>query len=258
MHKLTFINGRSILHRLYPIIKFIWLLLGSILVFFLNDSLLLLFTAGVCLLILHLIHSGIWRIRGFRFAFLTGCVLLILYLLFDKTGRILLDPGINLLILTSGGLDMGIRFSSRFFSIVFLSYLLILTTRPNDLAYALMKMGIPYRYGFMLVTALRLAPILEEEGRTIYKAQLVRGIRYDKGSLRRIFLITRQFMTPLLISAIRRADKLVFSMEGRGFGKSQRRTFRSQAAPTLLDLIISVILVVSFSALLILNYEGNL
>jgi len=253
MHKLTYIPGRSILHRLYATTKLTWLLLGSILVFFLNDSLLLLLTAGVYLLILNLIHPGIWRIRGFRFAFLTGCVLFIMYLLFDKTGRIFLDPGVDLLILTTGGLDLGIRFSSRFFSIVFLSYLFILTTQPNDLAYALMKMGIPYRFGFMLVTALRLAPILEDEGQTIYKAQLVRGIRYDKGNLRKFFLIIQQFMTPLLISAIRRADKLVFSMEGRGFGKNKRRTFRSQAAPTYLDLIISIILLVSFSALLILN-----
>lgn len=258
MRKLTFIHGTSILHRLYPITKFIWLILGSILVFFLQNSLLLLLVAVVCLIILHIIYPGIWRVRGFRFVFLTGWVLLVLYLLFNKTGRILFDPGFDVLILTTGGLDLGSRFSSRFFSVVFLSYLFILTTQPNQLAYALMKMGIPYRFGFMLVTALRLAPILEEEGRTIYKAQLVRGVRYDKGNITKLFLLIRQFMTPLLISAIRRADKLVFSMEGRGFGKYKHRTFRSQTSPTPLDLIISLILSISFSALLMINHGGFL
>jgi energy-coupling factor transport system permease protein len=117
-----------------------------------------------------------------------------------------------------------------------------------------MKLGLPYRFGFMLVTALRLAPILEEEGQTIYKAQLVRGIRYDTGGIKKWILIVQQFMTPLLISALRRADKLVFSMEGRGFGKYTTRTFRNQSSPTSLDLIMSIILTLLFTTLILLNY----
>ncbi len=258
MRKLSYIQGHSIIHRLYPSTKFIWLLLGSMLVLFLTESVLLLLIAGGCFFLLLLIHPGIWRIRGFRFAFLTGWMLFILYLLFEKTGRILFNPGVDLLTITTGGLDMGLRFSCRFLSIVFLSYIFILTTQPSDLAYALMKTGIPYRYGFMLVTALRLAPIMEDEGGTIYKAQLVRGIHHDKGYLRKIMLLVQQFMTPLLISALRRADKLVFSMEGRGFGKYKQRTFRSQDSATILDAIISLVLFGFYSGLLILNFGGIL
>ena len=151
----------------------------------------------------------------------------------------------------------GLSYSGRFLAIVFMSYLFVLTTDPSDLAYALMNFGLPYRFGFMLVTALRLAPVMEDEGLTIYRAQLARGIRYDVANPKKFLLLVQQFMLPLLISAIRRADKLVFSMEGRGFGAHTKRTFRKRPSMTNNDLNISIGLVLFYSALLFLEY-GNI
>lgn len=254
MHKLSYRPGHSLAHRLYPLTKFMWLLAGTVFVFIIQDGRLLIITAGLLALILVFIHPQIWHIRGFRLAFFTGLALFVLYLLFEKSGQVIYDPGIHILQITSGGILLGLRFSGRFLAIVFMSYIFILTTDPSDLAYALMKFGLPYRYGFMLVTALRLAPVMEEESRTIYHAQLVRGIRYDQTSILKVPLLVQQFLTPLLISAIRRADKLVFSMEGRGFGAQKTRTFRKRPAMTSSDLYISLAFIVYFAALLILNY----
>ncbi len=256
MRKLAYQPGNSIIHRLYPVTKFAWLLLGTALLFVLSNGYLLFLTAIFFMLILISIAPKIFSIRGFRLILLTGTILLLLYVIFDKSGTLLFDPGMNFLRITKGGLLTGLLFSGRFVSIVFLSYLFILTTEPNQLAYALMKLGLPYRFGFMLVTALRLAPIMEDEGRTIYHAQLVRGIRYDQGGLKKILLMIQQFMTPLLISALRRADKLVFSMEGRGFGKYQTRTFRRTASPTHLDITISFALLIFFILMIAINYGG--
>ena len=256
MHKLSYQPGNSLIHQLYPLTKFAWLLAGTVIVFIIQDGWLLMMTALFFTTVLAFINSEIWRIRGFRFAFLTGVGLFVLYLMFEKSGRVLLDPGINLLRITSEGVSMGLRFSGRFLAIIMMSYIFILTTDPSDLAYALMKIGLPYRYGFMLVTALRLAPVLEDEGRTIYQAQLVRGIRYDQANPRKVILLAQQFMTPLLISALRRADKLVFSMEGRGFGAQPTRTFRKRPIPTRFDLYISIGLTIYFSALVFLDLTG--
>jgi energy-coupling factor transport system permease protein len=254
MAKLSYLPGSSIAHQLYPLTKFIWLLVATVLVFLIQDGRLLMATAGLSALVLISIDRNLWGMRGFRLVLITGMTLLLLYLVFDKSGQVLFDPGYQILSITSGGLLMGLRFSGRFLSIVFMSYIFILTTDPSDLAYALMKVGLPYRYGFMLVTALRLAPVMEEEGQTIYRAQLVRGIRYDRGNLRKMVLIIQQFMTPLLISALRRADKLVFSMEGRGFGKQSQRTFRKRPPLTILDLNVSLAMTLYFVMLITLNY----
>jgi len=255
MHKLKFVPGNSVIHRLYPLTKLIWLILGSIVCFLIDNGWLLLFIALFFQLILFLLNLHVFKIRGFRFTLVTGGMLLILYLLFDKSGILLFHPGIDVLRITSGGLSLGLRVSSRFWAVIFLSYIFILTTDPALVAYALMKVGLPYRFGFMLVTALRLAPLMEEEGKTIYRAQLVRGIRYDRADFRKIPLLTQQFITPLLIGAIRRADKLVFSMEGRGFGQHKNRTFLTETSPTYLDFAISLFLVLFFTTILIMDFK---
>ncbi len=72
----------------------------------------------------------------------------------------------------------GSHVGARFLDVVLLSYLFVLTTEPNLLAYGLMQVGLPYRFGFALVTALRLVPVFEKEGETVYRAQLARGIAY--------------------------------------------------------------------------------
>jgi energy-coupling factor transport system permease protein len=168
-----------------------------------------------------------------------------MYILFEKSGDLIATTRFPLVNITTGGLVSGAIFSGRFLSVVFLSYLFVLTTEPSDLAYALMKAGLPYRWGFMFVTALRLAPIMEEEGRIIYRAQLARGIQYDRNNLKKLLLYIQQFMSPLLIVALRRVDKLVFSMEGRGFGKNAHRSFYRSISPTYLDLLAITSLIIT-------------
>jgi energy-coupling factor transport system permease protein len=205
-----------------------------------------------------IIYPSIWKVRGFRFAFATGLALFSLYLLFVKTGQTVVDPGLDIFKITTGGLETGFLYGGRFFTVIFLSYLFILTTDPSSLAYALMRLGIPYRFGFMLVTALRLAPILENEGQNIYRAQLTRGIRYDHAGIKKIVLLFRQFLTPLLVISLRRADHLYFSMEGRGFGKSRKRTFRKAVYPSSLDLYCSLGLLLFFAVIFAVAAGGFL
>jgi energy-coupling factor transport system permease protein len=136
---------------------------------------------------------------------------------------------------SSGAIGAGIYVAGRFLSVVLLSYLFVLTTEPNDLAYALMRAGLPYRYGFALITALRLVPIFEQEGQIVYSAQLARGARYDVKSPRRLLALARHFVLPLLISALGKVDALAVSMEGRCFGKYPTRTFLRQTRATWMD-----------------------
>lgn len=253
MKKLSFQPGQSILHQVHPLSKFIWVLITSVLVFIINDGLLMFALTFWCLIYLFAVYPQIWKVRGFKFVLLTGMSLFILYVLFDKTGVVLFNPGKPTFRITSGGIIIGLLISGRFLTIVTVSYLFVLTTNPADLAYALMRIGVPYRIGFMFVTALRLAPLLEDEGQTIYQAQLVRGVKYDKGNVKRFILLIRQFMTPLLFSALSRADKLVFSMEGRGFGQYRNRTFRKKPRLNTWDFIFNIGMIIISVVTLILN-----
>jgi energy-coupling factor transport system permease protein len=257
MHKLSYQPGLSFLHRLYPLTKFFWLILASVLIFIIGDVIILWATAGLSLVLLFVIFHDIWFVRGFRLALVTSSMLLILYLLFEKSGNILISSNYPILRVTTEGLETGLRVSSRYLSIIVLSYIFILSTDPNHLAYAFMELGLPYRFGFMLVTALRLVPILEQEGVTIYRAQLVRGIEYDHKGLRKIFLFMQQFLTPLIFVTLKRVDHLVFSMEGRGFGQFQTRTFRTRTKPTHLDTLVNLGNLLYFSVALLINFGGQ-
>ncbi|HUV74077.1 MAG TPA: energy-coupling factor transporter transmembrane component T, partial [Anaerolineae bacterium] len=121
-------------------------------------------------------------------------------------------------------------------------------TDPSSLAYALMQIGLPYRYGFVLITALRLAPIFEVESNTVYQAQLTRGVKYDVRSPRKFVTLARQLILPLLVSALSKVDELAVSMEGRCFGKYPTRTYRRTTRYTKWDFLALVLLAVGLIA----------
>jgi energy-coupling factor transport system permease protein len=181
------------------------------------------------------------QVRGVRLFVTTALLLAALQVLFVHQGRVLVRMGP--LAVTAGGVEAGVYVAARFLSVILLSYLFVLTTDPNDLAYGLMRAGLPYRYGFALITALRLVPVFEQEGQIVYRAQLARGVRYDTRSPRRFLTLGRQFFLPLLVSALGKVDSLAVSMEGRCFGKYPTRTFLREVRSTRQDVIAVALLV---------------
>lgn len=215
--------GSSWLHQLHPLVKFAWLIWGTVFVFWVENVwavLAVVLAAGIGFA---LCRVDLRQLRGWRLLIATATFLALLQILFISEGRVLLSLGpLNV---TTRGLESGIYVGGRFLSVLMLSYLFVFTTEPNDLAYALMRMGLPYRYGFALITALRLVPVFEQEGQIVYRAQLARGIAYDTRNPRRFLTLARQFFFPLLVSALGKVDALAVSMEGRCFGKYPDRTF---------------------------------
>lgn len=238
--RIAYVPGDSFLHRLYPLTKAAWLVGGTALVFLIRNPWVV--AAAVGLLLASSAAAGLrlGRVRGTRLFLATALTLGLLQAVFLHEGELVWQAGP--LRITAGGVQAGIYVAGRFLSVILLSYLFVLTTDPNDLAYALMRAGLPYRYGFALITALRLVPRFEQEGQIIYQAQLARGVQYDLRSPRRLLLLARQFFLPLLVSALGTVDGLAVSMEGRCFGKYPTRTFLRQARPGWADAAALVLL----------------
>jgi energy-coupling factor transport system permease protein len=238
--KIAYQPMASWLHALHPLVKLCWLIGFGVSLFAIHSPvwvLIVLLLAVVCfpLSSLSLRHD----VRGMRFLTITGSMLFLVQVLFNHTGATILHlplGPVNLSI-TDVGITYGIYIGGRFLAFIFLSYLFVLTTEPSALAYALMQIGLPYRYGFVLITALRLAPIFEVEANTVYQAQLTRGVRYDVRSPRRFLTLARQLILPLLVSALSKVDDLAVSMEGRCFGKYATRTYRRAPTYTRRDLL---------------------
>lgn len=240
--RVTYRPGTSLLHRLHPLVKLAWLIGGTVAVFALKQPEAVLGIALLAGLAFPLNGLALRKVHGLRLFAFTGLTLFLVQVLFTRDGTTVLRIGpLNV---TWDGIAAGIYVAGRLLSVILLSYLFVLTTEPNDLAYTLMRIGLPYRYGFMLITALRLVPLFEEEAHIVYQAQLVRGIAYDRGGPRRFLTLARQFFLPLLVSAMSKVDALAVSMEGRCFGKYPRRTFLREVRFTWQDGVAVGVLVV--------------
>jgi energy-coupling factor transport system permease protein len=163
------------------------------------------------------------------------------------------------LTVTTAGVSLGLSMTLRFLVIVLSSFWFISITDPNRLASSLMQVGLPYRYGFMLVTALRFLPQFEIESNTVRNAQLTRGIRLQKHGIKNIYNHVKFTLRPLIFSALQKAETLARSMEGRGFGLYKTRTFVDKAELTKGDLMaISIILSTTISLVILLTFFYDL
>ena len=117
--------------------------------------------------------------------------------------------------------------SIRLFNLLNVSFLFFRTVSPEELGGALRKMGIPYRFAFILTTAMRYVPLIGEKLRNIIDAQRSRGI-----DLRPRLKNVPNFMAllmPLLAQSFVLSDELAMAMESRGFGRkgrSSRKQYR--------------------------------
>ena len=237
--KITYQPKDSLLHRLHPLVKLAWLVAGSLALFLVSSPWWVLLCLGLVLSAFPVAGLSLRRdVRGLRFLVSTAGLLFAIQTVFTHRGVVLfhlLPLGAGYLPITAAGLASGIYIGGRFLTLILLSMLFVLTTEPGLLAYALMRAGLSYRYGFALITALRLAPVFEVEGNIVYQAQLARGVRYDVRSPRRFLTLARQLFLPLLVSALSKVDALAVSMEGRCFGKYRSRTFLRQTRATWTD-----------------------
>lgn len=245
--RIAYQPGTSILHRLHPLVKAAWLIGATAALFAVHSPWIVLAVLGSLLTASILAHLPIGRVRGVRGFVRTAVLLGVLQIAFLRQGRVLVEAGP--MAVTDAGIKAGIYVAGRFLSVVLLSYVYVLSTDPNGLAYALMQAGLPYRFGFALITALRLVPIFEQEGRIVYRAQLARGVRHDVRSPKRLLALARQFIMPLLVSALSKVDALAVSMEGRCFAKYPTRTFLREVHFERRDLAATALLVATLALL---------
>ena len=247
----TYNQGNSPFHRLNPITNLIILICIVILIFYFSHPIF-----SLLLLIIVLLMYGIAGInitviaKKARFLIFFCIFIFLIQLIFTADGNIIFTivpntspilPGF--LPITDHGVHLALSMTFRFLVIVFISLFFIAITDPNMFAYSLMKLGLPYRYGFMLITALNFLPQFEIEANIVRKAQLSRGIKIEAGGLKGIYNHIKFTLRPLIISALQKADSIARSMEGRGFGLYKKRTFVDKNRVTTQDKIIGPVII---------------
>lgn len=156
-----------------------------------------------------------------RFALAFSALLFLAQILSVREGVVLFRVGISI---TSQGLWLGAGMALRFLVILSASFLFVVTTDPDALAGALIRWGIPYRYGFTLILALRFVPFFRRELRTVREAQRLRGVQASVRSINGIRRAIQYTFIPVLVAGLIRVDTIAMSMKGRAFGALPTRT----------------------------------
>jgi energy-coupling factor transport system permease protein len=229
----VYLPGKTFIHRLDPRTKIVAAGLLIVLLLFLKSyqtyGIFLLFTAAV------IIAAGIplnYALSGLK-PMLPVLILMWVFqlLLYSKPGAEVLFSW-WIFTATDAGLHMGNLITLRVLFLFTVTTVLTLTTSIvsltdglESLLKPLQTIGIPSQELVMtMVIALRFVLILAEELDKIIKAQMARGVAFDRGNFmqktRKIFPV----FLPLFINAFKRAEELIVAMEARSYTGGKGRT----------------------------------
>lgn len=101
-----------------------------------------------------------------------------------------------------------------------------------------------------MIIALRFVLILAEELDKIVKAQMARGVAFDRGNFIQKTKNLFPVFLPLFINAFKRAEELIVAMEARSYTGGKGRTKMKTLHPGRIDLVAGLLMLL-FSGLLI-------
>ncbi len=126
----------------------------------------------------------------------------------------------------------------KYFSVIPIALLFILTTHPSEFASSLNKIGINYKIAYAISLSLRYIPDIMNDYKNIALSKQARGIDLSKNEklfkrIKNIFLI----LIPIIFSSIERIEKISCAMELRAFGYKKKRTWYNQRNFKLIDIL---------------------
>jgi energy-coupling factor transport system permease protein len=141
-------------------------------------------------------------------------------------------------------------------SIVTEGMLFLSTTRTEEFVLGMIRMGLPYRVGFAISTAIRMVPTILGRVTTIAQAQRSRGLDLDSGNIISRMKKFIPLMVPVFISTIRDTNVFGMALESKGFGAQEERTYYLQANFAKKDYLIFALLGIIFAGATYLKIAG--
>jgi energy-coupling factor transport system permease protein len=136
--------------------------------------------------------------------------------------------------------------------------LFLSVTRIEEFAYALTRLGLPYKVGFTMTMAFRLVPVFVDAAATVVEAQRCRGLDFERGSLGERIRRYVPVIVPVFMGALRRADQMAMTLDARGFQAATTRTVLEPYTVNWLDVAVAAAVVAAAGAYLVLWNAGVL
>jgi energy-coupling factor transport system permease protein len=153
------------------------------------------------------------------------------------------------------GLLIALVAALRITCLVTATFLLSFTTRPADLAEALMQRGLSPRMGYVLQSALQIIPQTLETAGRIQDAQRARGLETE-GTLPRRARAYLPLLLPLVLSSLVATQERAMALEVRGFGLPVKRVSRGVFADNALQRVFRWALAIAVPVAIALRVLG--
>lgn len=183
-------------------------------------GLLVLLSLGVALLSSASLKLLWKKIRFYlRFVFFIAIVTSV----FTSKGNLIFSIG-NINILTDYGLIHSFKYVCRLLVVMF-SAVIISTSTPAEIIYALKRLRLPYIICFMVTIALRFMPEFRVEYKNRLESLELRGINIDEMNLKSKLKIYSFLLAPTINGALITSEELAKSLYARGFTLTAERSF---------------------------------
>lgn len=242
----SFIPRASMVHRIHPVTKMVWVLVYIVLAFTTQNIFILygmaLFAIGLALL------AGVFRplLKAAYLIVPVGSSLIALQVLAPAVERPWTPIAeIGFVTLYGDGLYYALVLLGRIISSMLLTLVMVMTTHPSDLFLAFSKLKVPYTFNFMLAMTLQLIPVFQREVGIVLSAQKSRGM---KGSG---FSAVLPSFVPVFVGAIERVQQLSVSLESRGFGSSGNKTSYRKVTSRTQDWVYGIVGAVAMLGLMV-------
>jgi energy-coupling factor transport system permease protein len=150
----------------------------------------------------------------------------------------------------------GLSTAQRIVITVIAGMIFLSTTRNEEVAIGLVRLGIPYRFAFAVSTALRLVPAIVATGLTIGQAQRSRGLDLESGNIIQRIRKHLPLLVPVFVTTVRSTNVFSMALESKGFGARPGRTFYLHTAMGGKDALVMVAFVVLLAACIALRMAG--
>ena len=262
---LEYIEKDSIIHRLNGAAKLICFLLWTIAIMLTYDTRLLVFLTilGFILFKVSKIKFKEIKIVFYLISIFLILNLLMIFLFSPLEGTKIYGTQHDIFkifgnyVVTQEQLFYEFNIFIKYFSVIPVGLLFVITTHPSEFASSLNRIGVPYKFSYAVSIALRYIPTVQEDFITISKAQQAKGIDISKN----VKLTTRiknisYTLLPLIFSSLDKIDVISNAMVLRGFGKKNKRTWyqaRKMKTSDIAAILVTAVFVVIALVLIKVN-----
>jgi energy-coupling factor transporter transmembrane protein EcfT len=215
-----YFSGDSVLHRLDPRFKLLFLILLSLVclnLYFISLGIVTVLLLGLIFLSRLPLNSGVRELRYF----LILLSLVFIARMLSTGGPPILD--LNFVSVSKQGLHDGLLICWRLAFIVLLGFTLMTTTRPPEIKAAVQwyLKPVPFipekKVAMMMALILRFVPVIFDQAAETAEAQRARCVQRRKNPIYRL----TKLGFPLMRRTFERADDLVAAIEARGFTENR-------------------------------------